>query len=180
MDKELKNNIDFINQKVGKQTGYSTPKNYFEGIEEDIFSSIKAENFNKKNSFKVPNNYFNKVEEDIFAKINNQDTKETTVISLRKRVLQFVPFAAAASILLFIGLNYFNTSTGTNYTIDDITDADLTAWYENGYGDTDDDELALALNITDLESDTFNDVSNDHLEEYLDGIDSSTYLNEIQ
>lgn len=180
MDKELKNNIDFINQKVGKKTGFSIPNNYFEDTEEGILSSIKTESFTKKNSFKIPDNYFNEIEDDIFAKINNQNTKETKVISLRKRFLQMVPIAAAASILLFIGLNYFNTDNGSTYTIDDITEAEITAWYENGYGDTDDDEFVLALNTIDLDSDAFSDISNDNLEEYLDDIDSSTYLNEIQ
>lgn len=181
MDKEIKNKIDFINQKAGKQTGFSTPKNYFDGIEEDVLNSIKTESFSKKNSFEVPRNYFDKIEDDIFAKINTLEPKETKVISLRKRVLQLVPIAAAASVLLFIGLNYFNTNgKGVIYTIDDISDADLSAWYENGYGDTNDDELALALNTTDLESDTFNDISDDNLEEYLNGIDSSTYLNELE
>lgn len=180
MNKELKNSVDFINQQVGKKTGFDIPENYFNGIEEKIATTIFSEGLAKENAFKTPPNYFNSVEDDIFTKLNlNNKEKEVKVISIRKRILQLVPIAAAASVLLFIGLNYINkTST---VTFDDITLADVESWYENGYGDTNNEELAIAFNSSTIEdNDSLSSISDENLEEYLNDIDSSDFINEIQ
>ncbi len=87
MDKELKNKIDFINQKTGKKTGFSIPENYFEEMEDNFFSSIATESLPKEDAFKTPSNYFETVENDILSKLNIETDKEVKVISLYKRVL---------------------------------------------------------------------------------------------
>jgi predicted DNA-binding protein len=178
MDKELKNKIDFINQKTGKKTGFSIPENYFEEMEDNFFSSIATESLPKDDAFKTPSNYFETVENDILSKLNIETDKEVKVISLYKRVLNFIPIAAAASVLLFIGLNYFNTSK--TYTFDDITEADIASWYENGYGNTNNDELAMVLDSSDFEEDILPSIEDDNLEDYLNTVDDSILLNEIQ
>lgn len=181
MDKELKNSVDFINQKVGKKTGFDIPENYFNGIEEKVFTTISSVNLPKENAFKTPSNYFNSVEDDIFAKLNlnNNKEKEVKVISIRKKILQLVPIAAAASVLLFIGLNYTNNTS--TVTFDDITLADVESWYENGYGDTNNEDLAIAFNSSIIEdNDSFLSISDENLEEYLNDIDNSDFINEIQ
>jgi len=179
MGKELKNSVDFINQQVGKKTGFDIPENYFKGIEKKVSTNLFYESLPKENTFKTPSNYFDSVEDDIFNKLKLNDKKEVKVISIRKRIIRFVPIAAAASILLFIGFNYFNT-TSSPITFDDITIADVESWYENGYGDTDSDELAIAFNETNLEDDSFSSITDENLEEYLNDIDSSDFINEIQ
>ncbi len=179
MNKELKNSVDFINQQVGKKTGFDIPKNYFSDIEKNLSTNLFSVGLPKANAFKVPSDYFDSVEGDIFNKLNLNEEKEIKVISIRKRILRFVPLAAAASVLLFLGLNYFNT-TSSPITFDDITIADIESWYENGYGDTNSDELALAFNDSTLEDDSLSLITDENLEEYLSEIDSSTYLNEIQ
>ncbi len=181
MNKELKNSVDFINQQVGKKTGFDIPENYFKGIEEKVTTNIFLEDLPKENTFKTPSNYFDTFEDDLFSKLNLNDKKEkeVKVISIKKKVLQFIPLAAAASVLLFIGLNYFNT-TSSSVTFDDITIADVESWYENGYGDTDSDELAIAFNETNIEDDTFSSITDENLEEYLNDIDNSDFINEIQ
>lgn len=178
MDKELKNKIEYINQKAGKKTMFSIPENYFEGIEDTILSSIVTKKLPKGNLYKTPSNYFNTVENDILTKLSIETPKEVKVISLYKRVLQFIPVIAAASVLLFIGLNYFNTSS--TYSFDDITQADIASWYENGYGSTNNVELATILDFSDFDEDILASINDENLEDYLNTIDNSTLLNEIQ
>ena len=182
MNKELKNSIDFTNQQVGKKTGFDIPENYFNGIEEKVSTTISSINLPNKNAFKTPPSYFNSIEDDIFNKLNlnyNNKQKEVKVISIRKRILQLVPITAAASILFFIGINYLNTST--KVTFDDITLADVESWYENGYGDTNNEDLAIAFNSAITEDNySFLSISVENLEDYLNDIDNSDFINEIQ
>ena len=177
MDKELKNKIDFINQKTGKKTGFSIPDSYFDNIENSLNSVIISNDFTKETAFKTPPNYFDNLEKDVLKKLN---IKETKVISLKQKVLQFTPIVAAASVLLFIGLNYFNTTNSS--FLDNINETDITSWYENGYGSTNNIELASILETSDFKEDniiTF--VNDDNLEDYLNTtIDDSLLLNEIE
>ena len=83
--------------------------------------------------------------------------------------------AAAASVLLFIGINYFSTQ---KTTFDDITITDIESWFENGYGETYTEELATAINTSDIEDDLFASISDESLENYL--LDSTTPLNDIE
>ena len=177
MDKKQKHTIDFINQKTGKKTGFKTPDNYFNEIEETIYSSLFIENLPKEKGFKTPDNYFDKIETSVLSKLSLEKSTNTKVISLRKRVLQYIPAAAAASVLLFIGINYFNTQ---KITFDDITVADVESWYENGYGNTNTDELATVINPSDIEEDILSSISDENLEDYLYTIDNNTLLNEIE
>ena len=83
MDKELKNKIDFINQQTGKKTGFSTPENYFEEMEDNFFYfNNNFLNLPRKDVFKTPSNYFSTVENDILTKLNIKTKKEVKVISL--------------------------------------------------------------------------------------------------
>ena len=177
MDKELKNKIDFINQKTGKKTGFSIPNSYFENIENSLNSVIISNGFTKETAFKTPPNYFHNLENDVLKKLS---IKETKVNSLKQKVLQFIPFVAAASVLLFIGLNYFNTANSS--FPDNINETDITLWYENGYGNTNNIELASILETSDFKEDniiTF--LNDDNLEDYLNTtIDDSLLLTEIE
>jgi len=172
MDKELKNSIDFINQKVGKNTGFSTPSNYFKQLEESIEISLYTNDLPKNNAFKVPTDYFDTLENDILSKAK----EETKVTSIRKKIIQFIPYTAAASVLLFVGINYFNTN---KTTFEDITIADIESWYENGYGDTETEDLSIAFNDVNIEEDVLS-IDENQLEDYLNTIDSDDIINEIQ
>ncbi|WP_440121972.1 hypothetical protein [Tenacibaculum sp. Ill] len=173
MNEKLKHTIDFINQQVGKDCGFSTPQNYFEGVEETINTSIFIDSLPKNKAFNTPDSYFDDIETQIQSKL----TTETKVISFRKRVLQYIPIAAAASVLLFIGINYFNTQ---KITFEDITITDIESWYENGYGDIDNSELAVTLNTSELDEDILASISDETLEDYLDSVDTPTLINEIE
>jgi len=46
-----------------KQSGFKTPNNYFNTIEDQIMSQISLEKIDKNSGFKVPDNYFDTIEE---------------------------------------------------------------------------------------------------------------------
>jgi len=175
MNKELKHSIDFLNQKVGKNTGFSTPENYFQEVEENLSSISFITNFPKERTFTTPDNYFVSVNDSILEKLAPKKNKDVKIISLKERFLQYIPMAAAASVLLFIGINYFSTQ---KTTFDDITITDIESWFENGYGETYTEELATAINTSDIEDDLFASISDESLENYL--LDSTTPLNDIE
>ncbi|WGH75904.1 hypothetical protein P8625_01695 [Tenacibaculum tangerinum] len=177
MDKKLKHTIQFIHQQVGRNSGFSTPENYFNEVEETINTSIFLDSLPKEKAFNTPDGYFDSIESSIQSKITTEQTAPIKVISLRKRMLQYIPVAVAASVLLFIGMNYFSTQ---QITFEDITISEIESWYENGYGDVDSSELAAILNTSDLEDDILASISDEIVEDYLIDIDTPILLTEIQ
>ena len=175
MNKKLKHTIDFLNQKTGKNTGFSAPENYFQEVEKNLSSVNFVNSLPKEKAYTTPTNYFQSLDNSIFERLTSEKNKEVKIISLKERFLQYIPIAAAASILLFIGINYFNTQ---KTTFDDITITDIESWYENGYGETYTEELAAAINTSDIEEDLFASISDESLENYI--LDSTTPLNDIE
>ena len=116
MENELKNSVQYINNKVGKKTGFSAPTNYFDNLQDSIQAKIAEESFSKKSAFKVPENYFEDLENNVLGRISSE-VKETKVISFKERVFKLIPIAAAASIILFIGLNSMDLMKGFDFNI---------------------------------------------------------------
>ncbi|WP_428740589.1 hypothetical protein [Tenacibaculum sp.] len=177
MKKDLKHTIDYLNQKVDKKTGFSAPEGYFDNVQESIYSSLFVDSLPKEKPFSTPDDYFTSVEKNILSKIEQKENTKVKVIPLRNRLFQYIPAAAAASVLLFIGINYFSSQ---KISFDDITIADVESWYDNGYGNTNTDELATVINPADIEEDILSTISDENLEDYLNTIDNNTLLNEIE
>lgn len=177
MDKDLKNSINYITQKMGKKSGFSVPEKYFDEIENNAITNIFAEQLPKSTNLNVPTNYFSTLEDSILSKIASEE-KNTNVISLRSKFFSFVPYVAAASVLLFLGFYLFNNLNNTN--INELDFANIEDWYENGYIDTNDSDLALALEMTDFEEDEITSINfnDDNVENYLNSIDNTTIFNE--
>jgi len=106
MNNELKNSEDFIKHKIHSNHGFSTPENYFDSVDDSVLASVIEQKFNTKNAFKTPENYFESFDDKLFSKLE-LPSREVKVISLKSRLLKMIPAAAAASILLFIGINNF-------------------------------------------------------------------------
>lgn len=175
MDNNIQHSIDFITSKTGGKSGFSVPKNYFNGIEDNVFANISEENLPKKKSFDVPTNYFENLEDTILAKIASEEKstsiKQVKVISLYNRVRRIIPYASVASILLFVSLYFFNNYK-TTVTIDDITVSDIENWYDNSYETINSEEIAMVLTDDDLNETDFITTTNDtDLEIYLQNID---------
>ncbi|CAL2104107.1 conserved protein of unknown function [Tenacibaculum sp. 190130A14a] len=175
----MKDKKQHINKKFSlediKSSGFQKPKNYLTSFEDDLFAKIAEDTLPTESGYKVPKGYFDTLEDTIVAKATN-DKPVTKVISLSQRVRKIIPYAAAASVLLFVGLNYFSIGTD-NITIDDLSEAEIENWL---YAANDSNEITDVLQITDFEDTSITDNMNDvEIENYLDDIDTSTLLNEI-
>jgi len=178
MENEIKNSINYINKKIGKNSGFSAPSNYFDNLENDISVKISEESFQKKISFKVPETYFNDLENRILAQVSSKE-KETKLISFKERVLKLIPYAAAASIALFIGLNSFVFSNSDEFTLDTLSDDDIEYWLDTNSINTDDIASILPEGILEENEFTFTNIEDEIIEDYINSIDNASLLNEI-
>lgn len=176
MENELKNSESYIRHKTGTTTGFSTPTNYFEDLEEVINAKISEEKFSQETAFKVPENYFETIEDSILAKVSSTK-KKTKVITFKQRVFKIIPFVAAASILLFIGLNSFVFNTNDSLTLENLSNNDLEYWLDVNTLSTHDIATILENDILDENEFYFTDIKNESIEEYINSLDSNSFWN---
>ncbi len=135
-----------------KNAGFTVPDGYFESIESRVFLKLTND---------IPINYFKNVESKILTKLNIENSPHVKVIKLKTIFLKrLLPFAVAASVILFIGLNFINKSAIISFDSLNITNINsylaLEPDYTNGYnlGEflNDDDFTTLSNNFTPLEN----------------------------
>ncbi|MFY9241447.1 MAG: hypothetical protein WAO74_00315 [Polaribacter sp.] len=178
MENDLKNSEEFINRKTGKKTGFSAPTDYFTNLEETITTKIVAENFSNKIAFNVPNNYFKNLEDVVLEKVTSKE-KVTKIISLKERVLKMIPYAAAASIVLFLGLNSYVFDAKEILTLDSLSDNDIEYWLESSTINTNDVVLILQEDILEDHAFSFYEIKDETIEDYINSIDNTSLLNEF-
>lgn len=180
MNNELKNSESFINQKVGKKTGFTVSSNYFEEIENNFSIRLFEENNNKKAAFETPLNYFGKLEDTILGKIK-EEKAVIKVITFKQRVLKMIPLAAAASVVLFIAINSFNFNKPNPVNFDSITDAEIENWLESNSNNINQEDIATAFSDGDLiDTDfAFTNINDTNIENYIYSNDDLTILNEL-
>lgn len=163
----MKNSKNYIKLKDlnFKNAGFTAPKGYFERVESQVLLKVSGD---------IPNNYFNTLETKILSKLNIKNSPEVKIIPLKSIFLKrILPFAVAASVVLFIGLNFINKfETVTFETLDTtninnylalvpdysnsynlgefLTDADFSQ-LSNTYAPIEDLKLETYLNQTDIE-----------------------------
>ncbi|NVK52607.1 MAG: hypothetical protein HWD85_06705 [Flavobacteriaceae bacterium] len=177
MDRKKLHSEDFTKKVTNCTHGFSVPNNYFDLLEDTIMCNLAEKSLPKGNAFDVPKDYFTSVEQEILSKVE-LPKKEVKVVSLRKRVLQAIPAAAAACILLFIGLNYFNASE--NYSFDSITSDELEIWINENYSTSTQIEF-IDTDFTDgnlIENET--SIQDEDILDYFNTINSSSFINEIE
>jgi len=127
-----------------KKTGFKTPDNYFDAIEDNIMNAIKLENnlnLSKETGFKTPDNYFDAIEDVVINKIEIKKTPKVIPL-FSKRNLLYASGIAAAVLLLFnlsifekeVTWDSLDTLTVENYIIEEGIDS-----YELAALFTDDD-----------------------------------------
>ena len=178
MENEIKHSLNFISKKIGNKPGFSVPTNYFEGLEFDIESKISEQNFNKKTAFKIPEDYFNTVEDRILKDVIIHK-KPVKVISLKDRILKAIPYAAAASIILFIGLNAFVFNSDNELTVDAISDNDIEYWLNENTAHTNDIATFFEDDILQENTFSFTEIKDENIEDYINSIDNSYFFNEL-
>ena len=168
MENKIKNSEMYLNSVLGKENGFSVPKNYFNGIEEQFSSFLFVDKVSKKPPLSIPSSYFDTLEDTIIAKVSSEE-KTVKVVSFKERVLKIIPFVAAASIVLFIGINSFNFNKNKENIFEKIADSDIENWISNNINLISDDDIDLAYNSVEFDyTETIpNSISNEELENYL-------------
>ncbi|KOY52942.1 hypothetical protein [Polaribacter dokdonensis] len=179
MENEIRNSENFINSKLRNKKPFSTPDNYFDSLEDRFSAKLAEDKFSKENPFKVSDTYFENLEDDIFAKIVSEK-KEVKVISLKDRLFKVIPFAAAASVVLFLGLNTFNFSTENTASLDSLSDDDIEYWLDSNTLHTSDIASVLEEDILDENAFYFADIEDESIEDYINTDDNSYLLNELK
>lgn len=148
-----------------KNTGFETPKNYFDSVEDAVFSSLQSEKLKNSTSdpgYSIPEGYFDSLEDKVLSKI---DKPETKVISLNTRKLLYTATSIAAILVL-----YFTLFNKTEPNTLDFLDTEVVEAY---ILEQEIDSYELASLLTDEDIDTINgdifkeEFNTDQLEEYI-------------
>ena len=83
-----------------KHSGFKVPDNYFETLEDQLFSEIKLKNTIDDAGFKIPENYLSNLENTIISKVKEEKTGKVISLFNRKK-LMYISGVAAAVLLLF-------------------------------------------------------------------------------
>lgn len=180
MNRDNKNIETYLNYISKDENQFSIPENYFDSIEDNVLSKIIEEQLPGELTYNVPDNYFEGFEDKLFSN-SEFIKKETKVISLKSRILKFIPTAAAACMILFVGFNYFSTTKSNS--IDSITSDDLELWIEDNYNDYSTVNLIEFVDADFTEKNIIEDdtsINDDDILEYLNTIDSNSLLTEIE
>ncbi|MEO9571622.1 MAG: hypothetical protein ABJH82_08295 [Polaribacter sp.] len=179
MEQKIKNSEAYLNSVLGKESGFSIPENYFNSIEKNIELKLSEDKLTKETGFNIPDSYFSNLEDSILAKVSLTE-KETKVISFKERVLKLIPIAAAASVVLFIGLNSFIFNNTEELTLDSLSDNDIEYWLDSKTLNTID--IAIVLNDDLLAENDFyfTTIEDENIEDYMNSIDNTSILNELK
>jgi hypothetical protein len=178
MNKEVKNSVNYISNKTDKKTGFCIPQNYFNNLEDVINVKLSEEKLPIKNGFKTPSTYFNNLEDKFLSTILSSK-KETKVIYFKDKILKMIPYAAAACIVLFISLNSFVFTTDEELTINSLTDTEIEYWLDSYTLNTNDISIVLEDDLLEENDFYFTTIRDETIEDYINSIDNTTLLNEI-
>lgn len=179
MENKIKNSEAYLNSILGKENGFSIPKNYFKNTEALIETRLAEESFTKDSGFNIPDSYFRELENNILSKISFTE-KEVKVISFKERILKIIPIAVAATLILFIGLNSFVFNSPEELTLDSLTDDDLEFWLDSNTLTTNEIALTFEDDILDEDEFYFTTIKDESIENYINNaIDYTDLLNEI-
>ncbi len=160
---------DFLSEEP-LHTGFSAPKGYFDSVEDAFSTKLLEETLPKLEGFHVPEGYFNSLEDQLLLQVTLP--KRGKVISLRKRLIRWIPATVAASIALLITLNsIFPKNDSVEPTSDDVA-----AWFEENLSAISNDDLALAFEDIDFDESSLldNAIEGDDINKYLD--ENDTYI----
>ncbi len=168
-------------KKTNKNTGFKTPKGYFDGLSAGLLSKMKLDEVafsntdNHRDGFKVPNSYFKNLNKNILLKVSQ---KETKVVSLYKNYYYYVASIAAVLVVVFA----IKWNTNKTSTFDTLVGEDIENYFNENELDFSDNELAELLPMHDVEiSDIINQgINEERIVEYLNNnIEDLQELNNV-
>lgn len=147
-------------ENLNKQTGFKTPDNYFESLEDKILSQAKLQEKVSDSGFAIPDDYFKTIENCVLDAVSEE--KDTKVVSLfsRKNIIYISSIAAA--VLIMFGI-FSRTTTPTFEGLDEtlVENYILEQDYETY-------EIASLLSEEDLSNELINiNYSEENLEDFI-------------
>jgi len=176
MNNDKEKNINLLLSRFKSETGFKTPENYFDKIADNIYAKISEDTFSKSLDFDIPEDYFETVENKILGKTSETNNKGK-VISL-KRFTRAIPYAVAACLVLFLGIQLFNNSTQN--LEENLLASDIEEWLTDSLDFEESSELAFAFES----SVDFNEneivFQDDLIEDYFGNVSDIDLLNELE
>ncbi len=171
--KKMKDNSPKIVDKNNNPmaSGFTVPASYFDTIEDHFSAKLKEETLPTETGFRVDESYFTGLEDRILTKVAQSPKKQT---SLKTKIIRLIPYAAAACILVFVGLTQFN------YTSSDISNADVETWLDSNISLISNEDFVTILEQSDISDNEFSlaAISDNAILEYLQTTDTSYLINE--
>jgi hypothetical protein len=179
MENTKQNSEKFLKSIRNKETGFTAPKNYFKDAEDSFSTFLIEDKFPKENGLVAPKGYFKDLEQSIINKIALK--KEVRVLSLRIRLLQYMPIGTVAVIALLLSLNYLIPSNTESISFDTLAQSDIENWIVENSNELSNQDFATLLpnNIADENDFALTDIKNDEIEEYIFNSQDISILNEI-
>lgn len=203
MKKHKLHKVAPILSKLSKKSGFKAPNDYFDAVEDAVFSKINEEAFElkiHKNTFKTPANYFDTIEDVVLTRLKAEsiqnknesqmpadyfDTIEDKVmaqlkepkktITLHTFTKYIAPIAIAASLLLIFVLN----SNPKEVSFDSLATSEIEQLIEDGVLDIDTDLITASFSDVELQTEEFNSfISDNEALEYLSDEDLEILLYE--
>jgi hypothetical protein len=154
-------------KKKDETKGFKVPKDYFETLDSKLTHRVSEEH---RHGFKTPEDYFDNFE----VEVPLEESKKRIFKLDRPTIGKVVWMAAAASILLFFGLNNLNQDQpGLEW--EDLDNAEISFWIENDLSELNAYDIAEAYPDVELDETPF---SNDELNAYLNDIELDQILYE--
>lgn len=171
MENKIKNNEDFLKSVLNKKTGFSAPKNYFSDAENQLACFLTEDKLPKENGFTLPENYFEELETSIIKK---------KVISLKSKFLKYIPMAAAASLVLFLSLNYLSPQNKEKVSFENLAQSDIENWVLENTNELSDEDFSALLQreITNENDFALTDINNNAIEEFIIDSENTSLLND--
>lgn len=144
-------------------TGFKTPKNYFESLEDQILSQAKLNKVGGS-GFKIPNNYLDTVEANVLNKVKDNETPKVISLFTKRNIIYVSSIAAAVLLLLNLSIFENNTWDLEAETVENYMIEEAISSYE----------IASLLEDEDLIEENFvnHNFSDENIEDYvLDNVD---------
>lgn len=164
-----------MKEKGKYKSGFKTPEEYFEGLDDKLMGSLKEDELPKQSGFEVPVDYFEQLEENVMASIAS--SAKVKVIPLYKRKsFVYVSSIAACLALLF---TLYTKNIDNTPTLSEVADAEIEAYLEESGLEYNSYDIAQMLTEDDLSGlpAAKSLFSEESLEDYLlENIDDTTLL----
>jgi len=158
-------------EKFPKKEGFQSPEGYFDSIDNKVLEKLRLEKEKKVTGYKIPEKYLETVEDNVLKTIRNEQ-KEPKVIDFKSVLLKrLIPIAAAASLLLFIFINYNQT---TDANLEKLASAEIEQWIDDDLITFDTYEITEVFDDVELESQPI--FEDEELIDYLNGTDIESLI----